>query len=178
MVERHDGIVEVGGSNPPRSTERELKGFTLAGFIAGEGSFSISIGRRTWPDGDPVRKFVFSVHVASRDRPILQELTDFLGVGSICNAQPERPGWQPTSTLSVRSLRAHRKVTIPFGEQFLLPSAKRDQFEDWRDALMAYVRRHNIRWGLGPSTCRIDGCERPVRGRGLCRSHYFRETGW
>lgn len=177
LVERLDGIQEVARSTRVGSTERQLLGYTLAGFIAGEGSFSISTGRRVWANGDPVRKFVFAVTVASRDRGVLEELRRFLGVGAIQNSPPRRTGWEPTSTLSVRSLKAQQQA-IPFADRFLLPCAKRNQFEARRDALMSYVRRHNIRWGLGRSICGINGCERPVRGRGLCRSHYYRETGW
>ena len=33
-------------------------------------------------------------------------------------------------------------------------------------------------WGKGLSTCSVEGCDRPVRGRGLCRRHYYRATGY
>ncbi len=34
------------------------------------------------------------------------------------------------------------------------------------------------RLGKGPSGCSEFGCDRPVRGRRLCRSHYYRATGY
>jgi hypothetical protein len=116
--------------------------------------------------------------MADRDLSVLQALREFLGVGSI-NVQPRRrPHWQPVAEYSVRSHRAHRTVTIPFADRFLLPGAKRRQFEAWRDALYAYEVRHPNRFGRGPSPCSIAGCDEPVRGRGLCRSHYYRATGY
>jgi hypothetical protein len=67
---------------------------------------------------------------------------------------------------------------IPFSERYLLPCAKRTQFERWRDELLAYRRDRPSRYGRGPSTCSVPGCGRPVRGQGVCRIHYYRLTGY
>ena len=116
--------------------------------------------------------------MASRDRALLEMLRDFIGVGSISDSPAPREGWQPTSTFCVNSILAHHAATIPFAEQFLLPSAKRRQFELWRFALHAYELEHPTKWGRGRSICRESGCDKPVRGQGLCRSHYYRVTGY
>lgn len=123
-------------------------------------------------------RFVFTVQVAARDRALLEQLLQFLGHGSIHERPPRKAAWQPTSTFSIGSLRGHRKATIPFAEQYLLPCAKRRQFEEWRDAMDAYEATNPSRWGKGPSACSVPGCDGPVRGRGLCRSHYYRATGY
>lgn len=60
LVERHAGSVEVRGSNPRSSTDEEHLGYWLAGFVAGEGCFTIVGGR----DADAASKrlrFVFEV---------------------------------------------------------------------------------------------------------------------
>jgi hypothetical protein len=116
--------------------------------------------------------------MAARDAVLVESLRDFLGAGSITRRGPRRTGWQPTVTLTVSGRRSHHAATIPFADAYLLPSAKRDQFERWLGELAAYESAHPSRYGKGPSTCRILGCERPIRGRGLCRAHYYRETGW
>jgi hypothetical protein len=115
--------------------------------------------------------------MARRDRMLLEALRSFLGVGSV-HAAPARRHWQPVSTFSVNSHHAHRIATIPFAEMFLRPSAKRRQFEQWRAQLDAHESRHPNPYGRGPSPCSVEGCGAPVRGRGLCRSHYYRETGY
>lgn len=176
LVEHLDGIQGAAGSSPARSTE--LLGFTLAGFVAGEGYFSVLRTTRIHTNGDPVKQFLFAVTVRSSDVGMLETLRDFVGAGWIRHDPRRRANWKPLSTYSIKSLKAHQEATIPFADRYLLPCAKRDQFEAWRNALEEYVERHHVRWGRGPSSCRIDGCERPVRGRGLCRSHYYRETGW
>ena len=184
LAERHDGIVEVRGSIPLSSTlqiESDSLGFMLGGVVAGEGSFYISRRRQRFVADDSDRlRFRFSVAMASRDRPLLVLLQSFLGVGTLRDVGRAKPHWQPISIFTVSSCTEHRKATIPFAERYLLPSAKRDQFLSWQATMDEYeqARLTKSRWGQGRSLCSVAGCERPVRGRGLCRSHYYRATGW
>jgi hypothetical protein len=113
--------------------------------------------------------------MADRDRLLLQSLRDRLGFGSICD-RPARGTWLPSSTFTVSSRKAHLTATIPFMERHLLPCAKRRQFDAWRDELLSYEAEHPRR--IGRSTCSVDGCTDLVRGRGLCRKHYYRATGY
>jgi hypothetical protein len=152
-------------------------GFTLAGFVAGEGSFCVSRHTPTVA-GLPRVRFVFEVHVASRDRPILEALEEFLGYGSITDTPARKEGWQPESSFRISSLRGHRAATVPFCERFLLPCAKRTQYERWLGQLDAWERERPSKWGKGRSTCSAAGCDGLVRGRGLCRHHYYLATGY
>jgi len=149
--------------------------FAFGGLIAGEGSFYASTTGERFRDGSPRRRFVFQLHMARRDRPLLLGLRAVLGFGSISD-RPGKGRGQPTSLLTINSRRAHTTATIPFMETFLLPSAKRHQFEAWRDDLLTYEREHPRR--MGRSICSEPGCVGLVRGRGLCRRHYYRATGW
>jgi hypothetical protein len=155
-----------------------LVGWFFGGLVAGEGSFMITTQRGPFADGAPRLRFVFTMTLADWDRALLESLRGYLGVGSIQVAAPRKEGWQPTVTFRVQSRRAHRRVVIPFASQFLPPSVKREQFELWRKAFVAYELAHPSRWGQGPSMCSEPGCEKPVRGRGLCRQHYYRVTGY
>ena len=151
-------------------------GFTLGGLVAGEASFVICRrGTDFIATGTPRLRFVFVMTMASRDRPLLEQLETFLGAGSIVDTPARKAHWQPTSTFSVSSIQAHWAATIPFADQFLLPCAKRRQFEAWRQTLGAYDRDRPRRVR---SICSVEGCGKPVRGRGLCRSHYYRVTGY
>jgi len=155
-----------------------MVGFTLGGFVAGEGSFIATPKRPPFQDGTERWRFVFSVTVATRDRPLLEALRAFLGFGSIRDVPPARAGYEPESSYRVASLRAHHAATIPFAERFVLPSAKRNQFDAWREKLYRQECEHPNRYGKGASPCSIPGCDKPVRGRMLCRSHYYRATGY
>jgi hypothetical protein len=155
-----------------------LVGFTLGGLVAGGGCFTTVRQRRPYRDGSPRYKFVFQMTMAQRDIAVLEALRSFLGFGSIQHRRRRRAHWQPTCTLHIHSIWAHRQATIPFAETFLLPCAKRQQFQQWRDELLAYDKAHPNRYRRGPSPCSIPGCGKPVRGSMLCRSHYYRATGY
>ncbi len=170
--------IRVGSTLSGSSATLGDNGFFLGGLVSGEGCFSIGRRGLAFSDGSPRLRFVFTVSMAVRDRPLLEALRERLGWGCINDAPARRGGWQPMSTYTVASNRAHHAATIPFGEQFLFPSAKRIQFEQWRDDLYAYERDRPTRYGKGPSPCSQPDCEQPVRGRGLCRSHYYRVTGY
>jgi hypothetical protein len=145
--------------------------------VAGEGSFTT--GRQgTYADGSERIRFVFQVSMASRDRLLLEALREFLGFGSITDRPTPQNGWEPMSSFSIGSRRRHHDATIPFATRFLLPSHKRDQFMVWHEAFLANEAAHPSRYGKGPSECSEPGCSLPVRGRGLCRRHYYRATGW
>ncbi len=150
----------------------------LGGFVAGEGCFTVSRTGSKLGDGSDRPRFSFQVAIASRDRAMLEALRTALGCGSIRDSPTVKPHWQPTSALTVNSHRAHRSCTIPFMDRYLLPCGKRRQFEAWRADLDEYERLHPNRYGKGPSPCSEPGCHKPVRGRGLCRSHYYRATGY
>ena len=149
-------------------------GYTLGGFVAGEGSFIVTTGAKL-ADGSPRVRWVFDISVARRDQHLLVALQTFLGVGSVYMRPPRTPKLQPISSLTVSSRKAHRERVIPFAEHFLLPCAKRRQFELWRDALYHY---ESVTPPRRRSTCSVEGCQGLVRGRRLCRSHYYRATGY
>lgn len=116
--------------------------------------------------------------MAQRDRPVLEALRSFLGAGSITDQPARRSAWAPTSTFQINSRRGHHAATIPFADAFLLPCHKRGQFDVWRKAFLANESAHPSQFGKGRSVCSMADCSDPVRGRGLCRKHYYRATGY
>ena len=87
LVERHHGMVEVRGSIRVSSTvsfESDSQGFMLGGLVAGEGTFSVQYRRQHFAaDGSERLRFRFSMSMAQRDRPLLEQLRSLLGAGSI-----------------------------------------------------------------------------------------------
>jgi hypothetical protein len=181
LVERLAGSQKVRGFEPRRLhflPDLEPLAYTLGGFIAGEGCFTRARQLPPYADGSERFRFIFQVTVASRDRALLEVVRRFLGVGSIQERPPRNDKWLPESVFKINSHHAHRLATIPFAERFLLPSAKRRQFERWREEFEAYELLHPSRFGKGPSKCSQPDCEKPVRGQGVCRSHYYQLTGY
>lgn len=179
LVEHLHGMEGVARSSRVGSTLSEFSPWALGGFVAGEGWFTVARAS-TEPrvDGSVRLRFTFGITVASRDQAILDAVRESLGFGSMRRIPARRPGHQDESALIVSSRHAHFASTIPFMDRYLLPCAKRRQFEAWRDALVEHELAHPSRFGKGPSPCSEPGCDKPVRGRGLCRSHYYRATGY
>ena len=155
-------------------------GFMLGGLVAGEGCYTRSLRRDPFVrDGSPRYRFMFAVTMAERDRQIIELLKNVLACGSIYVGSPSKPHHQPTVSLQVTKEADLLGAVVPFSETFLLPvSAKRRQFDKWHESLLTYLRDRPSQYGRGPSRCSVEGCERPVRGRGLCRSHYHQLTGY
>ena len=176
LEERVTGSHEVVGSSPISSTHSH--GFMLGGLVAGEGCFTTSRRLPSFADGQPRLRFKFSVEMASRDRQLLEQLRDFFGRGSIHDT-PARP-----AELAAHEHLPHRlncrspRRDHPFGEAYLLDCAKRRQFEEWKEALRKYEDENIRRSRRVRSRCSMVGCDKPVRGRGLCRQHYYRATGY
>jgi hypothetical protein len=112
----------------------------LGGLVAGEGCFRSTTRRERFADGSARVRFVFELSLATADRPLLVALQSFLGAGTIDDRGVRRHGWSPESRLTIASERSHLASTIPFAERFLAPCRKRQQFEAWRDELLAYRR--------------------------------------
>jgi hypothetical protein len=152
-------------------------GPALAGLVAGEGCFTVGpIGRRN--DGSERLRFRFMMTMADRDLPAVSALRALVGAGSIMHRPPQRANCQPTVTMVVGGRRALREVVITFFDRHLIAGHKRTQYLRWREEFTAYEKRFPSNWGAGPSPCSVPGCDKPVRGRGLCRAHYYRETGY
>lgn len=178
LVERLRGTQKAGDSSSPSSTLLQVfdqVGYTLGGLVAAEGSFIVTRQSRPFADGRPRLRFVLQVSMAERDRPLLAALRALLGFGTLFRSEPVVDHWLPKWTLTVASFKAHRQATIPFSNQYLLESCKRREFEQWRNALLSYQPFLRPR---ERSLCSVEGCDRRVRGRGLCRSHYYQVTGY
>ena len=73
----------------------------------------------------------------------------------------------------MRRLRELVEVIVPFMDEHLPPSYKRDQYEVWRGALLDYWE-HDAR---RRRPCTVVGCTVLQRAKGLCRRHYYEAFG-
>jgi hypothetical protein len=118
------------------------------------------------------------ITMADRDLAAVSAVRSHLGAGSIMRRPPPRANCQPTVTMAVSGRKGLREAVLPFFDRYLIASHKRTQYLRWRERFTAYEQRFPSNWGAGPSPCSVPGCDKPVRGRGLCRAHYYRETGY
>jgi hypothetical protein len=142
----------------PRATETAP---FLAGFVAAEGTFSFVAPR--W--------FCFAVTLGAADADSCRLLHQFLCVGSLHTYGRRRPHYDDEIRFQVRRLGDLVEVVVPFMDEHLPPSHKRDQYLVWRSHLLDYWEHRARR----RRPCRVEGCTELTRAKGLCRRHYFAE---
>lgn len=134
----------------------------IAGFAIAEGTFIRSSNR-----------FAFAVSLGAADHMMCLLLRDYFGVGRVRTYPRRRDHYDDEVVFSVQSLRDLVEVIVPFMDEHLRPSYKREQYDAWRAELLAHWESKAKR----RRPCTVDGCDRPNRARGLCRHHYFQAFG-
>lgn len=134
----------------------------LGGFAAAEGYFGKS--------GTPPR-FAFVIGLGATDSGTCELLRKFLGVGTLHWFPRRRDHYDDEASFHVRALKDLIEVVVPFMDEHLPPSHKREQYLCWRQELVSYWETNARR----RRPCKVEGCGAPSRAFGLCRHHYFLE---
>lgn len=100
----------------------------LGGFVVAEGCFT-RVGER---------RFAFTLGLGSRDRELCEALPGQFGVGRVHTHRRRQPHYQDEVTYAVGSLADLVEVIVPFMDEHLPPSYKREQYLVWREALLDY----------------------------------------
>ena len=77
------------------------------------------------------------------------------------------------SCFQVRKLKDLVDVVVPFMDEHLPASHKREQYLVWRAQLLDYWEHRARR----RRACTVEGCEKPQRAKGVCRGHYYERFG-
>ncbi len=118
----------------------------LGGFVAAEGTFSVHPDR---PRADRTHRsgFRFAVALGARDTPSVELLQDFLGVGRVRQYPRRKEHYDDEVVFAVRALDELTGVVVPFLDEHLPPSHKREQYLAWRQQLLAYDAERPARAG-------------------------------
>ncbi len=121
-----------------------LDGAYIAGFIDGEGSFSISIGKhKTLSRGLEVRP-EFEIELRDDDREILERICVTIGCGRIYDCSYERYGWYPHAKYKVTSTREMESILFPFLDQNPLQAKKAKSYVLFKEIVLAYRRKEHL----------------------------------
>lgn len=104
----------------------------IAGFVAAEGCFTRFRGHG--------QRFTFSIGLSAVDREILEAIRDFFGVGHVTTSPRRAEHYDDEVTYAVQSIPELLDVIVPFMDEHLPPSYKRQQYLEWRDALLHHAR--------------------------------------
>lgn len=121
-----------------------LDGAYVAGFIDGEGSFSISIGKHaTLKRGLEVRP-EFEIELRDDDREILERICVTIGCGRIYDCSYERYGWYPHAKYKVTSTREMEEILFPFLDAHPLQAKKAKSYVLFKDIVLSYRRKEHL----------------------------------
>lgn len=136
----------------------------MGGFVAAEGTFVVSGIRPS---------FTFAVALGATDRESCALLRAVLGVGHVRAYQRRRAHFDDEICFQVRKLAELVEVIVPFMDEHLPASHKREQYLAWRAELLDHWEHRARR----RRTCTVPGCTSPRRAKGLCRHHYYERFG-
>ncbi len=105
------------------------KGYYIAGFVDGEGSFYLSARKKRRNDYPSGWRFELHFNVSNQDLAVLEICRKYLGCGKI---RESRPGFY---TLEVESKKTLGAFVIPFFKRFgFLSNKKRAEFRVFQQA--------------------------------------------
>ena len=100
----------------------------IAGFVEGEGSFGIIISRHQTKKLGFDARLSFEIELRGDDRPILEEIQEYLSCGHIYELNYDRYGWMPHAKYSIRKLSDIRDKLVPFFCRYPLRGKKAKDF--------------------------------------------------
>ena len=116
----------------------------VAGFIDGEGSFSVSIGRhKTLKRGLEVRA-EFEIELRADDREILERICITIGCGKIYDCSYERYGWFPHVKYKITSVKNMLEFLFPFLDAHPLQAKKAEVYVLFREIVMMVSRKEHL----------------------------------
>ena len=116
----------------------------VCGFIDGEGSFSISIGKhKTLKRGFEVRP-EFEIELRADDQEILERILITIGVGRIYDCSYERYGWYPHSKYKITSIKDLRDYLFPFLDKHQLQAKKKKSYLLFREIVLMVCNKQHL----------------------------------
>lgn len=123
---------------------KKLNPHYVAGFIDGEGSFSISIGKhKTTKSGFDVRP-EFEIELRKDDQEILERILVTIGCGKIFDCSYERYGWFPHAKYKITSSKNLRDYLFPFLDACPLQAKKAKMYKRFKAIVLMVLNKEHL----------------------------------
>ena len=122
----------------------KLPGDYIAGFIDGEGCFTIIISKHKTKKLGLDARLHFEIELRADDEEILQDIQETLKCGRIYLLSYERYGWNPHVELKISSIKDIIEKLIPFLRKYPLRAKKRKSFEYFLEAVELFKRKEHL----------------------------------
>ena len=116
----------------------------VVGFIDGEGSFSIGVGKhKTLKRGLEIRP-QFSIELRADDREVLERILVTIGCGRIYDCSYDRYGWYPHVKYKVGSIKDFLNYVFPFLDQYPLQAKKAKGYRIFREIILMFQKKEHL----------------------------------
>lgn len=124
--------------------KEKLNPHYVAGFIDGEGSFSVSIGKhKTLRRGFEVRP-EFEIELRKDDQDILERILITIGIGRIYDCSYERYGWFPHAKYKITSIWDMKEYLFPFLDANPLQAKKSKSYKIFREIVLMLCKKEHL----------------------------------
>ncbi|PIP86687.1 hypothetical protein COV42_02495 [Candidatus Campbellbacteria bacterium CG11_big_fil_rev_8_21_14_0_20_44_21] len=124
---------------------QKLNPHYVAGFIDGEGSFSISIVKhKTTKSGFDVRP-EFEIEVRKDDQEILERILITIGCGKIFDCSYERYGWFPHAKYKITSNKNLKDYLFPFLDRYPLQAKKALMYKRFKIIVLMILNKKHLK---------------------------------
>ena len=122
----------------------KLPGQYVAGFVDGEGSFCISIGKGTeYKRGVQVRA-EFEIELRADDQEILERILVTIGCGKIYDCSYDRYGWYPHSKYKITGAQDMINYLFPFFDKYKLQAKKAQVYKLFKQVVLMYRKKEHL----------------------------------
>src|SRR3989338_425284 len=119
----------------------------VGGFIDGEGSFSISIGKhKTTKNGFDIRP-EFEIELRKDDQEILERILITIGCGRIFDCSYERYGWFPHAKYKITSNKDLRDYLFPFFDKDPHQAKKGARYNRFKTIVTIVLNKQHLKPG-------------------------------
>ena len=116
----------------------------VAGFIDGEGCFSVSIGKhKTLKRGYEVRP-EFEIELRKDDQEVLERIVVTIGAGRIYDCSYERYGWFPHAKYKITSIWEMKEYLFPFLDKYPLQAKKSKSYKYFREIVLMLCNKEHL----------------------------------
>jgi len=116
----------------------------VSGFIDGEGSFSVSIGKHKTLKRRLEVRCEFEIELRADDREVLERICGTIGCGKIYDCSYERYGWYPHVKYKVTSTKEMESILFPFLDAHPLQAKKAKVYVLFRKIVLMIRRKEHL----------------------------------
>jgi hypothetical protein len=123
---------------------KKLPPHYVSGFIDGEGSFCISIGKNAEYARRVEVRPEFEIELRADDREILERILITIGCGQIYDLSYDRYGWFPHVKYKITSSKNLEECLFPFLDAYPLQAKKAKVYVLFKEVVLMYRRKEHL----------------------------------